>query len=830
MIPAPDDFNYESTPEFNDALSSLDDLNEAWAIAARVDSAAMAGYVLRDELTGRPILLAPMHEEWHDLAAKKKRLIIWSYFEAGKCLAPDTGVLRSDGVVVRADAVRVGDRLLGPDGTPRNVLSLARGNAEMFRITPTKGSPWVCNDVHVLTLVHTNTNAVIDIGLDEYLKKPKWWKDAHKLFQPGPVDFEETTSSKDRPLSPYFVGIWLGDGTKDLHSVCITKPDPEIKDACEREAAAFGVRSIAAGGHGCPAWRLSNGVPGQRNPLLTALREIMGDAPHVPDAYLRGSRIVRAEVLAGLLDTDGHYDPRRKCFEIAQKSELIANGVEFLAQSLGIRVTRKIKLVNGAPYHRLQLSGDLTVIPNRIPRKQAVPRTGGRDSRRTGFVVESIGRGPYAGFTLDGDARFLLSDFTVTHNSSQLSVAYPLFVLGNNPNKRIAIVSSTEGGAKKITGLCGRYIERSQALRQVFPGLVPDKSVGWSATSLFVQRTDGADAKDPSIQTAGINSQVIGSRIDLLILDDILNHDNVRTPEARKEVFDRIVRNYLNRLTRDGQVIFVGNAWHPEDAMHMLALLDQWFAVRYSVRGHDGLTTWPENWPEERIVKMEHEFGPLEAPRQLYSIARNDEEARFKKPWLQRAIERGDGKTLPYAIEFIPRGYGIFTGVDLSIGESKKGDLTSFCTIVMHPNEDREILNVEAGRWVGPEILEKLFDIHRRYKGIIFVESNAAQQYLVQFARAQSSIPVKSFVTGKNKMNPEFGIESIATEMYNGKWIIPSDSGALHPQLRALVGEMINYVPGAHTGDRLMSLWIAREASRQSMPKTRSRHLDITRR
>ena len=34
-----------------------------------------------------------------------------------------------------------------------------------------------------------------------------------------------------------------------------------------------------------------------------------------------------------------------------------------------------------------------------------------------GFKIDSIGPGFYAGFQLDGDGRFLLGDFVVTHNS-----------------------------------------------------------------------------------------------------------------------------------------------------------------------------------------------------------------------------------------------------------------------------------------------------------------------------------------------------------------------------------------------------------------------------
>jgi len=41
---------------------------------------------------------------------------------------------------------------------------------------------------------------------------------------------------------------------------------------------------------------------------------------------------------------------------------------------------------------------------------------------RAPITVEPIGIGDFAGFTLDGDHRFLLEDFTVTHNSSAVSL------------------------------------------------------------------------------------------------------------------------------------------------------------------------------------------------------------------------------------------------------------------------------------------------------------------------------------------------------------------------------------------------------------------------
>jgi hypothetical protein len=74
---------------------------------------------------------------------------------SGKCLGKGTPVLMYDGSVKSVEDVQPGDLLMGPDSQPRTVLSTARGRGQLFKIIPRKGEPWVCNDVHVMTLKHT---------------------------------------------------------------------------------------------------------------------------------------------------------------------------------------------------------------------------------------------------------------------------------------------------------------------------------------------------------------------------------------------------------------------------------------------------------------------------------------------------------------------------------------------------------------------------------------------------------------------------------------------------------------------------------------------------
>jgi hypothetical protein len=347
----------------------------------------------------------------------------------GKCLAPNTLVLLSNGCAIRADSVREGDVLAAPDGGERIVLSTCSGRGPMYRITPTKGEPWECNDVHVLTLVHTETGRTVDIPLNEYLTKSKHWKHCHKLFRAPWAG--ECVDGRRRLFSPYFLGVLLGDGTIG-GTVSICKPDKEIEGAVMDEAHQLDLRVRKdASRPTAPVFFLLDDQTqkgrGHKGRLRVELERLGlwgldSSDRHVPHGYKHGSWETRREILAGLLDTDGSLVNDGACFDFVSKSRRLADDVMFLARSLGLAAYAKParkRCQTGAvgDYWRVTISGDTDTIPTRIARKQANPRRQKKNALRTGFKVEAIGEGDYAGFTLDGDGRFLLGDFTVTHNT-----------------------------------------------------------------------------------------------------------------------------------------------------------------------------------------------------------------------------------------------------------------------------------------------------------------------------------------------------------------------------------------------------------------------------
>lgn len=413
----------------------------------------------------------------------------------------------------------------------------------------------------------------------------------------------------------------------------------------------------------------------------------------------------------------------------------------------------------------------------------------------------------------------------IEHGKSfQVSVLRVLWELGRNPNLRVVLVSNTEKMAAKWVRAQQQYLtgtgEAAEALREVFPHLRPGKV--WTSTAYNVARP--FVSKDYSVQAIGVHGALLGARTDLLVLDDVLDYENTRTPDQRDNLKRWVRATLFGRLTAGSRVVCVGTAWTPDDLMHDLSVEDGWVAQRFpTIDESTGEPAWPEQWPLDRIRERERLLGPLEAARQLHCKGRSDAESRFREDWIKACLARGDGRRLSTGLVAVPPGYRIITGVDLGTRESKKSDRTVLFTIAVHPDQTREVLEVLSGQWEAPEIIRRILSAHQRFKSLVIVESNAAQDFVRQFLVSKRAIPIWPFQTGKNKHSPEWGVESLAVEMANGKWLIPSRGGqAATTEIEAWIKEMLFYDPNAHTGDRLMASWFAREGARARANKGRA--------
>lgn len=424
----------------------------------------------------------------------------------------------------------------------------------------------------------------------------------------------------------------------------------------------------------------------------------------------------------------------------------------------------------------------------------------------------------------------------VEHAKSQsIAIGKTLHMLGNDPNLRGAIISNTATMAEKLLGQVRILIERSQRLREVFPNLRPSTKHEdpWRQDRITVERT--TVAKDPTLQAVGAYGPLVGSRLDFIILDDVLDFDNTRTEEQRKKLVEWFDTTVLTRLVKGGKIFLVGTPWHPDDLLHVLAKRAGFVVKRYSaVLNPDDpperwVPMWPEQWDHARLTNRRNNTTDTTFARKYLCRVRLDGISRFREAWLQRMCLAGVGRTF---MAEAPRQYvrgprmPCFTGVDLGIGDKDGNALTVLFTIALMPDRRRLIVDIQSGRWQAPEIIDKLEQCYRSYNSTIYVESNAAQKFLVQMS--QGRIPVTGFHTGANKWGEAAGVESLAVEMRNQMWIMPSgtDGKNIPAEGASFLQECLYFDPSQHTGDRLMAAWFAREALRRyGAPRTRREDL-----
>ena len=393
--------------------------------------------------------------------APVKGMLLYHSVGTGKCHAKDTPILMYDGSIKMVQDIQVGELLMGDNSTPRKVLSLASGEDDMYDIIPTKGEKYTVNSEHILCLqstklgityiksqsqspyavryINMKTKSIIsksfptrkeaeefqeyvsqdnimEIEVKDYLKLSKNIQRNLKGYRTA-VKFE----SKEVSLDPYLLGYWLGDGSQ--RGPVISSQDAIVlkymRDYAIENDLTFNYQSQYD-------YRFS-GSRQKGNKVLKDLQYYqLINNKHIPLEYKANDRVIRLQLLAGLIDSDGYCDVKGRCYEITQKNKVLAEDIVYLCRSLGfaayMKECQKYCMYKGenktGTYWRTCISGaGLEEIPVKIIRKKQQERTINKNALVTGITVESVGRGGYYGFTLDGNNRYVLGDFTVTHNT-----------------------------------------------------------------------------------------------------------------------------------------------------------------------------------------------------------------------------------------------------------------------------------------------------------------------------------------------------------------------------------------------------------------------------
>jgi len=315
---------------------------------------------------------------------------------------------------------------------------------------------------------------IFDINLQEYLKLPKYIKQHIKgVLNKSVVKWKE----KKVDIDPYILGSWLGDGHSDCHA--FSSIDPEIikswaiwldgigcetvhcQNYNEHESATYYIRRRGSGKDkssypigsklnsknnckGCQTSKITTGacdwsfdkkeenypyngynIDNNKGINLNPFKEIMKKNTlfknkHVPIDYIVNSEENRLKLLAGMIDTDGSIKKQKntfgyRIFQCEQRKNILES-LRIVAGSLGFRA----KIYNCKENMlELMITGhNLEKIPVKVERKKIQRQSVSRnDPMLHSIKVEEIEKADFCGWHIDSNERFLLGDFTITHNT-----------------------------------------------------------------------------------------------------------------------------------------------------------------------------------------------------------------------------------------------------------------------------------------------------------------------------------------------------------------------------------------------------------------------------
>lgn len=348
----------------------------------------------------------------------------------GKAQPLSSAVLTPNGFVPMG-SLNVGDTVSTPNGGTTTISHIfPQGFMSVYEVLFSDGSRTECTLNHLWNTTTKNeresknrerkkgtVKTLSEIKDSLYIENGK--RRNHSIPQTKPVFF----ALQSLPISPYLLGVLLGDGGFRGYTPGFTTQDREIvesvssliPDECCVSTLKDGLQySISS-----KEWKLTRSKTSY-NPIKEFLKELglwglSSKEKFIPYKYLHSSVEDRIELLRGLMDTDGSCDKRGYSQEYGTSSKELADDFCFLVRSLGGITTLKYRPKTNS--YRIHIR--LNINPFHLSRKKDLwkPKTKYFPKRFITSIEYSREDECQCIKLADTDNLYITDDFIVTHNS-----------------------------------------------------------------------------------------------------------------------------------------------------------------------------------------------------------------------------------------------------------------------------------------------------------------------------------------------------------------------------------------------------------------------------
>ena len=463
------------------------------------------------------------------------------------------------------------------------------------------------------------------------------------------------------------------------------------------------------------------------------------------------------------------------------------------------------------------------------------------------------------------DSRILLNIPPNHAKSMTITVDYVTWMLCQNPNFRILIVSQTQRLAADFLyaikqRLTHPMYEDLQAAYAAGVGF-NTKSASWQATRVtFGDELRESSEKDPNIEAVGIGGQIYGKRADMIIVDDAVTLSNANDFERQIKWLNQDVRSRLNPT---GKLIIVGTRVSAIDLYRELRNGDRYpggivpwtyLAMPALLQTDEDPNKWETLWPYTDVPfdgQTEEDKHPdtglyprwngqnLFNERQqmdtstwalVYQQQDISDDAIFDPVSVRGSIDgmRKSGPLTP-GYPGHPKSTNGFVTV-CGLDPAMVGDTAVVCYAIDRTTYKRYIVDtIKITRPTPAQIRQIIFDWTVTYAPSEWiVEKNAFQAFLTQDEGirqylANRGVRLREHHTGNNKWDSGFGVASMSTlfgtKQEDGKHHrdnlihLPSDQTE---NIKSMIEQLVTWSPTTKgKTDMVMALWFCEIRARE---------------
>ena len=342
-----------------------------------------------------------------------------------ECYAPDTKLLMADFTFRPIKDISVGDKVMVEGGRIKTVMKRVEGVTDRYLVKQPYGQDYIVTKNHRLVfnryMFNSRNNShrhdEVIMTPEEYISKSKFVKQHLTRVTSKGVEMADNYDG----IPPYLLGLWLGDGRQQEFTILVNKEEePEILQYLGRIAEMKGIDFD---------FKKSTSkkiVEFRFKGINSELRKIgVYKNKHIPDQYMNSSIESRLQLLAGLIESDGHSNKKKNVITIAMNRLDLIDQIRTLALSCGISSSNIVHSTSNfnTDVYRISLSGELSRIPLITEKKSFEGYNPTSTGRRNKVSVEYLDKGEYVGIQVDAEndeeRKLILSDFTISMNSAK---------------------------------------------------------------------------------------------------------------------------------------------------------------------------------------------------------------------------------------------------------------------------------------------------------------------------------------------------------------------------------------------------------------------------